>query len=107
MGYSEILLDEGLRSDPEVQQEFLQAIFDSAGRLNLLLDDLLDLTRLGQRTFRLMVEPVQPSRLLERVLDLMRPMAKEKDQHLELEIQNELPTLIADAQRLGQVLATW
>jgi PAS domain S-box-containing protein len=104
MGYSEILLDEGLRSDPEVQQEFLQAIFDSAGRLNLLLDDLLDLTRLGQRTFRLMVEPVQPSRLLERVLDLMRPMAKEKDQHLELEIQNELPTLIADAQRLGQVL---
>ncbi|NPV09951.1 MAG: PAS domain S-box protein [Anaerolineae bacterium] len=105
MGYSELLLTGLVHGHDDVHREFLQVIFDSSVRLNLLIDDLLDLTRLDQRTFQLMLEPVRLDRLAEQTLELMKPMAQEKQQLLELELESDLPVLTGDSQRLGQVLS--
>lgn len=104
-GYVEALQDGG-KDDPAMTTQFLGIIATQGARLNLILDDLLQLSRIesGQMTFRR--EPVDLRALIDRSVAIMRPLADKKGHRLETLAgpPEGLPAIHGDEDRLVQVL---
>ncbi|MCD6518623.1 MAG: HAMP domain-containing protein [Anaerolineae bacterium] len=88
----------------ELSKENLAPIYDQVILLSRLVDDLhaLALAEAGQ--LRLERSPVNLGKLILRVVGAFAPQAREKRITLQSELGQELPTVLADAQRLEQVL---
>ena len=85
--------------------EQLQLIHDAAQQMDRLIQDLLDVTRV--ETGQLVVEP-QPFAtivLLDGALRTLRPLVEEAGLELRLSLASTLPTVIADPERIAQVLS--
>ncbi len=82
------------------------ALMNSASRTLLsLADDVLDLSSLENGNFRLRAESVDLYRLVLRVTDTVRPMAREKKLPLQLTVRtNAPPTIVSDERRITQIL---
>jgi two-component system phosphate regulon sensor histidine kinase PhoR len=102
-GYAETLLDGGLR-DPEKAAEFVRVMHRHAERLAALIEDLLDLASVEQGQARIALAPVPLPDVLAQVEAVTRPIAMEKKQTLTLDLPEDLPRLLADRDRLAQVL---
>ena len=101
-GYVEALLD-GSKDDPQTAGAFLEIIMKQSNRLNLILDDLLQLSQIesGQVLFR--HEPVELRALLERTIAVIKPLADKKHHQIELTWPDELVMIEGDEERLVQV----
>lgn len=97
-GYSQAILD-GATPQP---QQAAQVIYDEAGRMRRLVEDLLALSRIesGQAPFRL--ERVEVGNLLNAVLANLSVLAADNQVTLNHAIE-PLPDIIADGDRLAQV----
>lgn len=100
-GYVETLLD-GARDNPEVAERFLRTIERNAERLKLLIDDLLTISELESGRLQLNLQPLNLTRLAEKVLLDFQTRAGQKS----ISLVNEIPdlTVVGDAARLEQVL---
>jgi two-component system phosphate regulon sensor histidine kinase PhoR len=100
-GYVETLLD-GAKDNPEVAERFLRTIERNAERLKLLIDDLLTISELESGRLQLNVQPLNLTRLAEKVLMDFQTRAGQKS----INLVNEVPdlTVAGDAGRLEQVL---
>ena len=102
LGMLELLLRADLE---ESQRECARMAHGSAEALLLLLNDILDLSKLEAHQVRLEALPFEPSRLIEESLALMRPRAREKGLRLAADLDASVPAwLRADPTRLRQVL---
>ncbi|HEX2282943.1 MAG TPA: HAMP domain-containing sensor histidine kinase, partial [Thermomicrobiales bacterium] len=84
--------------------DFLATIIAEVDRLALLVDDLLDLARIESGRIRLSPEPVNPRELLDHVARRMGPQTERAGLFVELNAAREIPGVIADRERLDQVL---
>lgn len=100
-GFSELLLSRELPAAR--QQRFLQMIHEQANHLGVLIDDLLDISRLeAKRTLTLTLEPVNVFDLVERILP---PIIEAAPAHeVEFEELRGCPLVMGDPTRLGQVI---
>jgi PAS domain S-box-containing protein len=102
LGMLELLLQEGLGP---AQRECARMAHGSAEALLLLLNDILDLSKLEAHQVRLESLPFEPARLIDESLALMRPRAREKGLTLAADLDASVPAwLQADPTRLRQVL---
>ncbi len=103
-GYVEALLD-GAKDDPDTAVKFLDIILKQSDRLNLILDDLLQLSQIesGQVLFK--HEPVQLSALIDRTLAILQPLAEKKGHRITVTLEPNLPLVMGDEDRLGQVFS--
>jgi len=101
-GYADTLLREDARWDPETTQESLTVIMEEADRLNQLVDDLLDASRLQAGGLSLEIEPVSLDALVEHVAGRFRTQTQEHEIHTRF--PDSLPAVYGDAARLEQVL---
>jgi signal transduction histidine kinase len=87
------------------QFEAAEVIAESAGQLQKMINDLLDLARSDAGKLRIEPEstPVRP--LAQRIGRQMRPNFESKDQRFTVSVEEDLPDIEADAGRIGQVLA--
>lgn len=104
-----------IRSAVELQQRFagpeddprrtwsLEVLDRQTRHMSRVIEDLLDVTRIGRGMLRLRVEPVDGAKLLEDVVADLQPLAREKGIALELVPPPPL-WLEADPARLYQVL---
>ena len=101
-GYVEALLDGG-KDDPTTAAAFMEIIMRQSNRLNLILDDLLQLSQIesGQVLFRR--EPVELRALLERTVAVIKPLADKKHHTIELSLPDEYVVVEGDEERLVQV----
>ena len=101
-GYVEALLDGG-KDDPSTAAAFLEIIMRQSNRLNLILDDLLQLSQIesGQVLFRR--EPVELRALLERTVAVIKPLADKKHHTIELSLPDEYVVVEGDEERLVRV----
>jgi two-component system phosphate regulon sensor histidine kinase PhoR len=90
--------------DPEATAHFLEMIDRNAERLQRLVEDLLDLSRIESREFKLSPEPVPLPPVVERVLQLARDRAVVRWVTLVTEVPADLPPVRADRRALEQVL---
>ncbi len=102
-GYVEALLDGG-KDDPATSTQFLDIILKQSDRLNLILEDLLQLSKIesGQVFFKR--EPLQLGTLIERTVAMLKPLAEKKGHSLITHIAPALPFIEGDEDRLVQVL---
>ncbi len=102
-GYVEALLD-GAKDNPEEAVRFLQIILKQSDRLDLILEDLLQLSQIESGLVRFKREPVHLGALVERTFPLIKPMADKKRQSLAVAVPSDLPPVSGDEDRLVQVL---
>jgi PAS domain S-box-containing protein len=103
-GYTDLLLMESTGPLNEKQTEFLKIIQDNSGRLTTLVNDLLDISRLETGRMELKLAKVDLSRVTGDVMTALRPGADGKKQALTNEIPDTLPPVLADGDRVAQVL---
>ena len=87
------------------QFEAAEVIAESAGQLQKMINDLLDLARSDAGKLRIEPEPTPVRPLAQRIGRQMRPHFESKDQHFTVTVEKDLPDIQADAGRIGQVLA--
>jgi len=88
--------------DPATRMELIVSATRQAGRLNLLVENLLDMTRLESGALRLNREPTDIQDLIGTVL---RQMSSELSNHpLKTDLPPELPLVTMDAVLIAQVL---
>jgi two-component system phosphate regulon sensor histidine kinase PhoR len=103
-GYIEALLD-GAKDDPGTSTKFLEIILKQSDRLNLILEDLLQLSKIESGQILFKREPLQIQRVIERTLAMIKPLADKKGHRLLSFIAQDLPALLGDEDRLMQVLS--
>ena len=84
--------------------ETYQQIHAEADRLNRLVDDLQELSRVEARSYELDIRPVDISALVRTVIKRLTTHAESKRISLELELAPDLPHIMADEDRVTQVL---
>jgi histidine kinase len=99
-GSMEGLMDGVLPATPETFQQ----IHAEADRLNRLVDDLQELSRVEARAYELDIRPVEISSLVHTVTKRLGPQFETKHISLSLELAPDLPRVLADEDRIVQVL---
>ncbi len=103
-GYIEALLD-GAKDDPETSTKFLNIILKQSDRLNLILEDLLQLSRIESGQILFKREPLHIQGAIERTLAMIKPLADKKGHRLVSSVEGDLPAVLGDEDRLIQVLS--
>ena len=85
-------------------EETFQQIHAEADRLNRLVDDLQELSRVEARAYPLDIRPLDVSSLVQTVTKRLAPQAESKRISLDLELTRDLPRIHADEDRAVQVL---
>lgn len=94
----------GAMDDPEAAQSFLEIIERNATRLHQLVEDLLDLSRIESREFRLQVESVDLCAFADQMAKAYRRLAQEKQMVVEVADDHHGVLAKADRRALEQVL---
>jgi signal transduction histidine kinase len=103
-GFAEMLTEQ--RGSLSARQyEAAEVIAESAGQLQKMINDLLDLARSDAGKLRIETRPTSVRSLTQRIGRQMRPHFEERDQRLTVSIEKDLPEVEADPDRIGQVLA--
>jgi two-component system phosphate regulon sensor histidine kinase PhoR len=102
-GYAETLLAGGLDEKPRAV-EFVEVIARHADRLRDLIEDLLDLASVEQGEARLRIGRVAVAEVVAQAEATLRPSAVRRSQTLRAEVPAGLPAVLADRDRLAQVL---
>ncbi len=103
-GFGSILDDEVVGPLTEIQHAYLQKMLAGADTLLSLVNDLLDMSRIQAGKFSLNPKPMAFRDLVKDVLSALRPLAESKHQSLMDDVPDDLPELVADPQRIRQVL---
>jgi len=98
------LLEDGAKDDPSVRDDFIGTMQLEVDRLGRLVADLLTLAQLEAGTFALEVEPESAESLLGRVCGVMRGLAERAGVQLALELPQGDLMVMADRDRIVQVL---
>lgn len=95
-----------LRNTPlgEQQRHYADLANNGAQSLLALIDDVLDITKLEAGQLRLEVDPVDLRALIHNTVDLHQLRARERHTSLRYAGPDDLPLLMLDDSRLGQVL---
>jgi two-component system phosphate regulon sensor histidine kinase PhoR len=102
-GYVEALLDEA-KDDPSASTKFLEIILKQSDRLNLIIEDLLELSKIESGRVSLKEEPLDLRSVVDRTLSMIKPIADKKRHQLVTAIDPSLPSVAGDEDRLVQVL---
>jgi len=99
-GNMEGLLDGVIPAGPEVYQQ----VHQEADRLARLVDDLQELSRVEAKAYSFDVHPLAVSMLVQTTVKRLLPQAQAKHIRLHTDLSPDLPQVLADADRITQVL---
>ena len=90
--------------DPDARDRFLTIMNTETQRMNRLVDDLLSLSRIEMEEHNAPEDTVGLQNIIESVMNLMGPLAKEYSVKMRVEGVDRLPPVLGDADQLGQVV---
>lgn len=100
-GFSETLID-GAHADQGTLLSFLEIIHTESNRLEMLINDLLDLSKVEQSGFQVHVLPTDMEKVIKRAEEMVGRRLEEKNIMLELQLE---PVIVqGDPDRLLQVM---
>ena len=102
-GYVQAMLDGVIA--PEDMPRYLQIVLDETDRLTDLVRDLLDLSRLESGKFPLTLAPFDANELMRRNLINFEPRIDEKGIEVSVELAEGPLYVMADANRINQVVS--
>ncbi|HXP52617.1 MAG TPA: ATP-binding protein, partial [Bacteroidia bacterium] len=101
-GFTTLLLE---KNPTEEQRKYLEIVEKSTDSLRIIINDILDLTKI--EVGKMPIEKIlfEPKDIVEFIANTLRPKAEAKKLELKLEYDNTIPTvLIGDPTRLNQIL---
>lgn len=101
-GFAETLLG-GAVNDPDTAKSFLQIIYDESERLNRLIGDILELSKVESRRVPLQFSPVELSSFTGKTVELLATEASRKGILLDVSVEPGL-YVEADEDRLRQIV---
>jgi signal transduction histidine kinase len=105
LGFSSLLADEAFGALNREQDEACQKILESSERLALLINDLLDVSRLDSGTLQFHFARTDLCQMLREEADDKQPIARQRELALELDLPGDECDAEADEGRLRQVVA--
>ncbi|KRE57474.1 two-component system histidine kinase PnpS [Paenibacillus sp. Soil750] len=101
-GFAETLLA-GALNDKETAVSFLQIIFDESERLNRLIGDILELSKIESKRIPMNFSPVYLPEFVDRSLSVLRKEAEKKHIELSMTVEDDM-YIEADEDRLRQII---
>ncbi|QAY68429.1 two-component system histidine kinase PnpS [Paenibacillus protaetiae] len=101
-GFAETLLSGGVK-DEETARSFLQIIFDESDRLNRLISDILELSKVESRRVPLVFSPIEMESFINKTVKVIESQAAKKLIQLNVSLEEGL-YVEADEDRLRQIL---
>ena len=103
IGFISLILDGKTGNINQKQHESLSRAHRQSKRLAALINDLLDVSRIEAGRIEMKQENVQIDWIAKRRIEELRPQADTKAIALLLETGSNLPLMIGDADRIGQI----
>ncbi len=103
-GYARLLEMGAAGPLSEKQADFLKIISSNVDRMNILVSDLLDVSRIEAGRIRLELSDVALGEVIDDVLASLATGIKKKEQALHLDIAAGLPDIRADYSRMVQIV---
>lgn len=105
-GYADLLLLGAAGEMSEAQQRFLQTIKQNADRLSILVNDLLEVSRIDQGQMPLRFTPVDVNEVIQTVCSHLSGRIRDANKPLDIrvEVAEKLPLIYADFDKIVQVL---
>jgi PAS domain S-box-containing protein len=104
IGFADLLHGGMVGSIDAQQREFLGDILTSSRHLLQLINDVLDLAKVESGTLEVVPEPVDLAGVVGEVRDILRGMALDRKLDLELQLADDLGSVIVDPAKLRQIL---
>lgn len=82
----------------------LKLIEQSGNRLNYLINDILDFSKMRKGDFYLSLTEVNLHNTLSKIQPLIAPQMQSKNIHFSNDLPDDLPTVLADENRIQQIL---
>lgn len=92
-------------SSAEEQAEHVETILATTRRMERLIQDLLDVTKIESSALSIRREPIDPAAIANEAIAGHRPIAAEKNIELKSSIETPLPEVRGDRDRLLQALS--
>ncbi|WP_066366565.1 ATP-binding protein [Neobacillus fumarioli] len=102
-GYSEAIVDD-IAETQEEKKEMARVIYDESLRMGRLVNELLDLARMEAGHIQLSMEEVNLESFINRIIYKFQGMAKDNEISLSAELENAIPAISLDPDRIEQVL---
>lgn len=105
-GYVEVLLM-GAAGPLNTQQEhYLEIVKENTDRLTLLVNDLLDVSRIEAGRITLAIQPMNLIDVINNAIEEIERRSREEDKpiHIEKDFPDHLPPVLGDAERIRQIL---
>jgi two-component system phosphate regulon sensor histidine kinase PhoR len=103
VGFTETLLD-GAMLDPDTCREFLGIILEEGMRLQRLVGDILDLSKIESKQIHLHLESVPVDELIQSATKTMEDQYRAKELTLEVQLPDPPFTVTVDRDRFRQIL---
>src|SRR4030065_1153510 len=104
IGYSDLLLDRVDGPLNEEQEKSLKKVCTSAGHLLKLINEVLDISKIESRELPLEIKELNLKWLIESVIPSFEPLIKHKHLALAFHIDQNLPAVYGDEERIKQIL---
>ncbi|MBE3122366.1 MAG: PAS domain-containing sensor histidine kinase [Thermoplasmata archaeon] len=103
-GYIQMLLKQTLGEITEEQKKALEVLLRNTNRLDHLIQDILDISRLESETMKFITEKIDVTKIVKEIAETMQVSADLKGIKINIDIQKEIPNLMIDQERIKQVL---
>ena len=104
-GYTETLLDAGDELDGETRRNFLRVIYNESDRMTHIVKDLLTLSQLDYGKMDMEMSPIPVKLIVQNIASAMLIEARGQGLTLETKLEEPLPLILADRNRMEQVIA--
>lgn len=104
IGFAELLLEDTDEHLSDRQKLALERITGNARKLLVLVNDLLDLSKLDASAMQMNLTEIKLNNFLEQVVANMAPLTIGKNVALKVQVPDNTPVIVSDEQKLGQIL---
>ncbi|MEC5400170.1 ATP-binding protein [Uliginosibacterium sp. H1] len=104
IGFADMGAKHAGQAPPDLLVTYFDSIRQSASRLLSLINDLLDISKLDSGMMSFHPEPIDPRYLVESHTAELEALARQKNLRFRVELAPDLPQIVADPVRIGQVL---
>ena len=104
IGFVSFILDGKAGPINDRQRNSLERVERQSKRLAALISDLLDVSRIESGRIQMEREPVPLGQVVRHRIEEIRPQAESKKIVIDTQLPEDLPTVVGDEARLGQVV---
>ena len=103
-GYVQMVLKQTLGEISEEQKKALNVVLRNTDRLDNLIRDILDVSRLESGTMKFVPGQTDLEKMVDEAVETLQSSADLKDIKINMDLEDNLPELIIDQERIKQVI---